>query len=904
MDKDIKFSPQGLWTAPSAVEAPRGGLIQADEITIRRKGVAEPRPGFSVGTLAAVLTAGSIVTPKRFIDYGSKYLVVGLKSTSSKYGMAWSNAVALAEDSTGRGDEAIFDTGCVQGLEVRKNLYLTTNDGPRKVSANTDTAAPLAGAGTVAIDALTTTTGNALEDQRWVAYSAVLKRTDANGVIFRSAPSGRSIMQNTSGSTKGVTLRVYLHKSGHVHAGDVVEVYRTLNETTSTPSNAAYLIGEVTVTSSDLTTGYIALTDTVPDDETGLALYTNDGEEGIEAAHIRPPAARCMEYFNGSLFLGRLAFPATQTFSYFPVLSGFAGTSEIGVHTLAGTFTNGSASVVVANSALFKVGQIFADQGSDWNSGTTYSRITAIPDGTHVTCNHTWAGSTGSTTRAVVDSIRVNSDYFPVFELRILIGAIKGTDVYPVSQSATQTAAAVDIDVITDDPAVPLFNSAKYFFKLTAVNAWDTPPVIYATNGAQYTPALPEPTATGYSLPVETQEESVAWSNNLEPEHFTAVNLERIGKGGSNVLALKATRNALIIFKEDGAFRLSGAGADSGFRIDELDKGLRLLTPDAAVSADDKVYAWCDQGVMEIDENGSENVSSIALKNTLHPTELSLGPGNYATNGLWCLYNAKDHEVVFAVPSTASANTGFALLVFNREQGAWVAWLMSQSLYHGIYHLADRLLYVGSTLLSTGGLRVERPATTQPCCYDAAYNATVTAVTGATVNLNDGALGTTLSVGDAFVQSSVRYIITSVAGVYPALTYTVHRSGIVTGAISVLGGYESVITPIGFLASGPQDLKVWGEGSVIWNAIINVYQYAVSMTSTLSETAVTQTRTITDVLDINGKPKAFRFVTPRRHARSERVYPAVKIRQAGSQWALEGVTLNVRVGGDRLKNKK
>src|ERR1700741_482259 len=258
MDKDLKLSPAGLWTSPSVAEAPKGGLLEADDIVIRRRGLAEPRPGFSRSTdLVAMMAAASIVTPSRLVDYGSRYYAVGRKSNTTKYGIANSANQAITEDSTGRSDEAYFDLGTDDALEVRKNLYWTTNDGPRKLTANTDTQLVLAGVGSVWIEVTSTASaGNAIEQDKFVAYAALVKREDTNKVVFRGYPSGRYVATAT-GADRKAALKVWIHKAGHVRVGDTIEVYRTLSETTSTPSNEMFLVGSVVVVSGDLTNGYI-----------------------------------------------------------------------------------------------------------------------------------------------------------------------------------------------------------------------------------------------------------------------------------------------------------------------------------------------------------------------------------------------------------------------------------------------------------------------------------------------------------------------------------------------------------------------------------------------------------------------------------------------------------------------
>src|SRR5678815_2759779 len=59
-----------------------------------------------------------------------------------------------------------------------------------------------------------------------------------------------------------------------------------------------------TITSTDLSNGYIDYTDESPDEFLGANLYTNSNQEGISQANSIPPWARFVAEYKGHTFYG------------------------------------------------------------------------------------------------------------------------------------------------------------------------------------------------------------------------------------------------------------------------------------------------------------------------------------------------------------------------------------------------------------------------------------------------------------------------------------------------------------------------------------------------------------------------------------------------------------------------
>lgn len=86
-----------------------------------------------------------------------------------------------------------------------------------------------------------------------------------------------------------------------------------------------------------------AFTDTVPDGFLGAALYTNANQEGILNANDRPPLAREMAHYSGSLFLANITTPAYGA-AYLLAVGGANGLAVNDTVTINGVVYTGKAS--------------------------------------------------------------------------------------------------------------------------------------------------------------------------------------------------------------------------------------------------------------------------------------------------------------------------------------------------------------------------------------------------------------------------------------------------------------------------------------------------------------------------------------------------------------------------------
>ncbi|TXG85836.1 MAG: hypothetical protein E6R13_01610 [Spirochaetes bacterium] len=141
-----------------------------------------------------------------------------------------------------------------------------------------------------------------MADNTQVAYRVVWGRKDLNSNLILGAPSQRSVISNSSGGTRDVSLTITIPST--ITASDFVQVYRSGQSATSStePNDEMYLVYEKNPTAGEITARSMTFTDSTPDSLVGVTLYTSASQEGLLQANEMPPLAKDVAFFKGCLF--------------------------------------------------------------------------------------------------------------------------------------------------------------------------------------------------------------------------------------------------------------------------------------------------------------------------------------------------------------------------------------------------------------------------------------------------------------------------------------------------------------------------------------------------------------------------------------------------------------------------
>lgn len=268
--KTLQLSPVGLYTNPNTLsETPKGALSVADNIICDRPGILSSRRG--LGQYADALVAAT-----KLFNFGDDLLV--LDNNLLKYDNAgtWSAGQALSYPL------ANYRPKSVQSNE---NFYITSSIGVQKLTSPSATLS-LAGI-PKALDIAASVTGSGwLQTGNSTIYRVLFYLVDANDNLLLGAPSAPVTIAN-AGAAANVQL-IFTLPTG-LTTSHRYRLYRAFQEVT--PLDELYLAYDAPITSGDISTGTITVTDVTAEAQLSTNLYTNETQEGILAANNPPPYA-------------------------------------------------------------------------------------------------------------------------------------------------------------------------------------------------------------------------------------------------------------------------------------------------------------------------------------------------------------------------------------------------------------------------------------------------------------------------------------------------------------------------------------------------------------------------------------------------------------------------------------
>lgn len=335
---------KGLHTDANRLSAiPEGALIQAENVVIDRDDIVEQRRGFKqfgnnfgIGTdLAKQLLS---YKDRILVHYNDKLLYNNNQHDTMTDGNFLQFSGSYSELETGRR---------IRAIESNKNMYFTTSDGIKKISAKT--ASDFTTSSGFIVDAgvpealdltgeLDFTVDGFLPPNSKVAYRIVFGYKDDNNNVLLGAPSSRIVLTNFSTDFANINLQFVLPQN----LTDVYfyQVYRTAVFTATAgttldlidPGDDMNLVIEDFPTSAELSAKFVTVNDVTPEDfrANGLPLYTSPNVgDGISASNNLPPKAKDITLFQSTAFYANTETIAQTTISLLSVANLVSGTSSV-----------------------------------------------------------------------------------------------------------------------------------------------------------------------------------------------------------------------------------------------------------------------------------------------------------------------------------------------------------------------------------------------------------------------------------------------------------------------------------------------------------------------------------------------------------------------------------------------
>jgi len=262
---------------------------------------------------------------------------------------------------------------------------------------------------------------------------------------------------------------------------------------------------------------------------------------------------------------------------------------------------------------------------------------------------------------------------------------------------------------------------------------------------------------TAQSSTNSTYLNGLSWSKPNEPEHVPLPNFQRVGsadKPGRRIIPL---REALIIEKDDGIYRLTGYYPN--FNIELLDSSAKLIGSETADIIDNQIYGLSDQGVIAISDGVKiisypieRDIKSLVSQNLDLVKQIAFGKG----------YEA-DRKYYLFLPSGSGDTYCTQAYVYNVLTKAWTRHELEAS----CAEVFNNNMYLGNG--SSQYVWKDRKGFTYLDYADYGYTTNITDISGMTITLSSGV--DTISVGDVLYQSSSLFaIITAVDSIASTVT--------------------------------------------------------------------------------------------------------------------------------------
>jgi hypothetical protein len=390
----------------------------------------------------------------------------------------------------------------------------------------------------------------------------------------------------------------------------------------------------------------------------------------------------------------------------------------------------------------------------------------------------------------------------------------------------------------------------------------------------------------------------IFWSKTNEFEAVPTLNYTPVGNASDPITRIVPLRESLLIFKDDGIFRLVGEDP-SNFFVDTIDSSTILYAPDSAVSLNNLVFALSNQGIISVSDTGV-SIISRPIENTL--LELFGSSLDAIKKYSFGVNYDTDRKYILFMPESASATHPSTAYVYNYITTAWTEWPLNRSA--GIVYPEDDKLYLADA--DSNYIYKERKSYTLADYVDDTLSRNIT-VSSSTITIDDT---TNVAVGDILYSSSSLYDeIASVSTNTGIITVTQGRT-FTTGAVSILKAYTCDIQYAPQIVGNPSALKQFRDASLLFKSK-NFYsgQFGFANNFSSSNIYVDVTGSAEDLMwglfewgeagwGGYNFPSAIRTYVPLIMQRSTWIKPRFKIRSGFCDFSLNGYSFNYNEGSE------
>ena len=295
----------------------------------------------------------------------------------------------------------------------------------------------------------------------------------------------------------------------------------------------------------------------------------------------------------------------------------------------------------------------------------------------------------------------------------------------------------------------------------------------------------------------------LSWSKPFQPESVPLPNQVQVGTKSAAILRIVPLKDSLIIFKEDGIFRLTGFYPS--FDIELLDSSARLNGSETPAILNNQIYCLTDQGVTVVAD--SVKIISRPIEGSI----LSLVTGALALTkqvAVGCAYEVERRYYLW-LPTLATDTYPTQAFVYNVFTQAWTRHTKAATAAAS----TTTELYLGDP--TSNFLLKDRRSGNNTDYGDYKQTTTVSSVSGNTLTLSSVS---GLAVGDVIYQSATVYsAIDSIDSINSTVT-VITNPGFSAGTWTVFGSISTIVKWVPIAAGNPGITKQFHTAQLMFKS--------------------------------------------------------------------------------------